>query len=77
MQVASLTISYPVFVKRPMDLKSIQARLEGGVYARRDDFVKDVQQIVENCRAYNSPGSPVWKEGESFDAFFNKSEFLQ
>ena len=74
--LAYLTNSYSLIVTKPMDLSSIQARLDNGVYATRDDFVKDVKQIVENCKAYNQPKGPVWKEGELFDAFFNKSESL-
>jgi E1A/CREB-binding protein len=46
-------------IKRPMDLGTIQKRLEGGNYHHIEDFHCDVNLTFENAMTYNAEGSVV------------------
>lgn len=55
-----------------MDLSTIRAKLDNGMYTSRQDFVSDIRLIISNCYTYNStPTSPVRKAGEAFEKLFN------
>jgi len=56
-------------VKEPMDLETVEKKLNGGVYIVLADFIGDITRIVENCRYYNPPGTPVSKTAEALEAF--------
>ena len=50
--------NYSAFIKYPMDLNTMQVRLQqGGFYLDLDDFHGDVMQMFRNCKKYNGPGS--------------------
>ncbi|WVR08077.1 hypothetical protein IAU60_005123 [Kwoniella sp. DSM 27419] len=58
-------------IKDPMDLSTIRAKLDNGMYATRHEFANDVKLIISNCMNYNiEPTSPVRKTGEAFERFF-------
>jgi type II secretory pathway component PulK len=57
-------------IKNPMDLSTAQAKLDNGMYANRQDFVKDVRLITSNCFTYNPVASPVRRLGEAFESYF-------
>lgn len=42
-----------------MDLQAIRENLRQNKYQSREDFLADVNQIVENCSLYNGPKSPL------------------
>lgn len=44
-------------IKSPMDLETIEAKLEANVYPDLASFLIDTNLIFENCRTYNSEGS--------------------
>lgn len=50
---------YYKVVQRPMDLQAIRENLRQNKYQSREDFLADVNQIVENCSLYNGPKSPL------------------
>nr|XP_019009377.1 transcription initiation factor TFIID subunit 2 [Kwoniella pini CBS 10737]OCF48158.1 transcription initiation factor TFIID subunit 2 [Kwoniella pini CBS 10737] len=63
---------YAAIIKHPMDLQTISAKLDNGMYANRQEFVVDVKLIISNCFTYNAnTASPVRKAGEVFEKFFN------
>ncbi|OCF35231.1 transcription initiation factor TFIID subunit 2 [Kwoniella heveanensis BCC8398] len=63
---------YTAIIKEPMDLATIRAKLDNGMYTSRQDFVADVRLIISNCMTYNiAPTSPVRRSGEAFERFFN------
>lgn len=67
-----LHCSYLTVIKKPMDLSTIRAKLDNGMYISRQDFVSDIRLIITNCYTYNStPASPVRKAGEAFEKLFN------
>lgn len=50
---------YYKFVKIPMDMQTIRDNLRNRKYHSREQFLVDVNQIVENCRLYNGPKSAL------------------
>ena len=51
---------YPKIVKKPMDLGTVQKKLEAGKYAKVEELVKDVQQIWINAKLFNAEGSDIY-----------------
>jgi len=54
-------------IKSPMDLGTIQKKLENGEYTGVEDFKEDLQLIVGNCKIFNPPGTEVYKCGEELE----------
>lgn len=59
-------------IKRPMDLMTINAKLENGQYSNCDEFRQDFEQIVENARTYNGPDHQITKLAVAMETKFNK-----
>ncbi|RXK36392.1 hypothetical protein M231_06358 [Tremella mesenterica] len=64
--------TYLDIIRKPMDLSTIRARLDNGMYTKRTDFVEDVKLIISNCYTFNGKASPVGKVCQDFEAHFNK-----
>ncbi|WVQ79213.1 hypothetical protein IAT38_001309 [Cryptococcus sp. DSM 104549] len=63
---------YFTVIKQAMDLSTIRAKLDNGMYKTRQEFVGDVRLIISNCFAYNTaPMSVVRKQCELFEKAFN------
>lgn len=54
---AKLVPDYYRIVQRPMDLQSIRENLRQRKYQNREEFLADVNQIVENSNVYNGTKS--------------------
>ncbi|KAG2088476.1 uncharacterized protein F5147DRAFT_726828 [Suillus discolor] len=50
---------YHDIIKRPMDLKTIKARIKDGVIRTSRDFQRDVYLMFANAMMYNRPGSDI------------------
>ncbi|PVG02485.1 hypothetical protein CPB86DRAFT_751172 [Serendipita vermifera] len=61
---------YYDFIKNPMDLHTMQTKLEGGKYTDVEAFVVDVRAIVDNCRQYNPPDSVYAKAAVKLLRYF-------
>ncbi|KAK3078280.1 hypothetical protein LTS18_007980 [Coniosporium uncinatum] len=48
-------------IKEPMDLSTMEAKLEKDEYAGPEDFLRDATKIFVNCRRYNSETTPYAK----------------
>lgn len=55
---------YYNIVTRPMDLQKIREKLHDHAYHAREEFLVDVNQIVENSKLYNGPKSPLTHAAE-------------
>ncbi|OCH90063.1 hypothetical protein OBBRIDRAFT_793679 [Obba rivulosa] len=44
-------------IKEPMDLGTISNKLGEGAYSTMEDFAKDVELILSNCRTFNPPST--------------------
>ena len=56
-KIAYGLLDYPTIVKTPMDLGTVQTKLNNGQYLYVEDMIDDIQLIWDNCKLYNSPGS--------------------
>lgn len=59
-------MDYYRIIQRPMDLQTIRENLRQKKYQSREEFLADVNQIVENSNLYN---------GELPDILFMKNIF--
>ncbi|KAF9190709.1 hypothetical protein BGZ50_009850 [Haplosporangium sp. Z 11] len=50
---------YPLVVKNPMDLSTVERKLNDVEYDSVDDFVQDINLIFSNCYLYNGREAPV------------------
>jgi len=55
---------YHDIVKRPMDLKTIKARVKDGLIANSLEYQRDCLLMFANAMMYNPPGSDVYQMAE-------------
>lgn len=51
---------YYSVVRRPMDLSTMEEKLEGGSYKSISQFKRDFRLIVDNCRQYNGSDNGLY-----------------
>ncbi|KAI7858505.1 Bromodomain-containing protein [Circinella umbellata] len=61
---------YPSIVKHPMDLSTIERKLQEGDYDNADEFASDIRLMFHNCYLYNPPVTPVNKMGHELEKVF-------
>eukprot|EP01132_Coremiostelium_polycephalum_P005416 gene5416-6755_t len=63
-------------IKNPMDLSTIQNKLENGQYKTVKDYANDFRLMFQNAMTFNADSSPVFKAAKSllqnFDKLFQK-----
>ncbi|PKY51745.1 Bromodomain-containing protein, partial [Rhizophagus irregularis] len=59
-------------IKHPMDLLTINSKLENNQYTSLEEFEKDIRLIFRNCYTYNDVESEVYNSGETLESIFNK-----
>ncbi|KAF2639416.1 Bromodomain-containing protein [Massarina eburnea CBS 473.64] len=64
--------TYFEFVKQPMDLSTIEAKLKEGKYAYVADFMADFDQIITNSELFNSSNHPITQQGYNMRQYFLK-----
>ncbi|ORY75954.1 hypothetical protein BCR35DRAFT_343168 [Leucosporidium creatinivorum] len=65
---------YPQIIKKPMDLGTIRAKLDNGLYPLPPypAFEADMRLIFKNCYAFNPPGTPVNDWGRRLEMVFDQ-----
>ncbi|XP_049852609.1 uncharacterized protein LOC126332765 isoform X3 [Schistocerca gregaria] len=63
---------YPTLIRKPMDLSTIQKKLQDGEYADIDEFAEDVDLIWDNCERYNGPNHSITAMGNVLRKVFEK-----
>jgi hypothetical protein len=58
-------------VKRPMDLRTIQGKMNRSEYATAAEFEADIRQIFQNCYEYWTQDDPIFKNCVDFENYFN------
>lgn len=71
-----LLYSYFEIIKTPMDLSTMNAKLEAGMYKDRFGFESDFKIMTGNCKQYNVVGSYAHNEAMTLQSFFDKRECL-
>ncbi|EEB07414.2 Swr1 complex bromodomain subunit Brf1 [Schizosaccharomyces japonicus yFS275] len=59
-------------IKHPMDLSTVQKKLNNGEYETPSDFEADIRLIFNNCYTYNPVGTPVHEMGRKLEAVFDE-----
>ncbi|KAJ3113559.1 hypothetical protein HK100_001943 [Physocladia obscura] len=62
--------TYFDIIKRPMDLRTIQQKLEASTYEDHLEFKADVELMLQNCATFNMPGDWVSSQGQSLKKVF-------
>lgn len=62
---------YYEFIKEPMDLSSMEMKLNGNRYEKMENFIYDARLIFKNCRAYNGENTSYYKYANRLEKFFN------
>lgn len=62
--------TYFNIIKKPMDLSTIQSKLNNGEYTNAKQFQADMDLMFNNCFKFNSPGTPVHDQGKKLKQFF-------
>ncbi|KAJ3004244.1 UNVERIFIED_CONTAM: hypothetical protein HDU68_005216 [Siphonaria sp. JEL0065] len=62
--------TYFHFIKRPMDLSTIQKKLDQSVYKTAHDFIDDVTLMFDNCYTFNGRDSAVGVIAQNFQRYF-------
>ncbi|OCL07876.1 Bromodomain-domain-containing protein [Glonium stellatum] len=63
---------YREFIKEPMDLGTMEQKLKDDKYASMADFMKDMNQIIENTVRFNGQEHPITQAGLNMRAYFIK-----
>ncbi|KAL2755769.1 hypothetical protein ACRALDRAFT_2027453 [Sodiomyces alcalophilus JCM 7366] len=56
-------------IKEPMDLSTMESKLEADQYATPEDFIRDAKLIFDNCRKYNNESTPYAKSANKLEKF--------
>ncbi|EJT68190.1 histone acetyltransferase GCN5 [Gaeumannomyces tritici R3-111a-1] len=56
-------------IKEPMDLSTMETKLEVDQYPTPEDFIRDAKLIFNNCRKYNNESTPYAKSANKLEKF--------
>ncbi|CAG8955663.1 hypothetical protein HYFRA_00010927 [Hymenoscyphus fraxineus] len=60
---------YYEVIKEPMDLATMEIKLENDNYATPEDFTRDAKLIFDNCRKYNNETTPYAKSANKLEKY--------
>ncbi|KAH8552281.1 hypothetical protein BGW37DRAFT_304462 [Umbelopsis sp. PMI_123] len=63
---------YFKYVKTPMDLGTVQTKLDGSQYRTLKEFENDIRLVFSNCYVFNPRGTEVYNEGQALEALYEK-----
>ena len=58
-------------ILEPMDLSTMEQRLEADHYATPEDFIRDASLIFKNCKKYNNETTTYYKNAVKLEKFLN------
>lgn len=62
---------YYEVIKEPMDLSTMELKLENDKYESFDQFLYDARLIFKNCRSYNGDTTTYYKNANKLEKFMN------
>jgi hypothetical protein len=60
---------YYLIIKEPMDLLTIEGKLEADVYVTVEDLIRDVKLLLSNCRTVKEEGHLYIRYADRFERF--------
>jgi hypothetical protein len=66
----SVVTDYLAVVTDPIDLATIDARLQAGFYRTKDIFCADLRRMCDNCRKYNPKDSVYFQCADAIEKVF-------
>lgn len=63
--------TYHSIIKKPMDLQTVQTKLQTGQYENAKEMEADVRLMFKNCYKFNIPGDPTYNSGKSLEEVFD------
>lgn len=63
--------NYFEVIKEPMDLSTMQRKLNEGMYYNADEFEADMRLMFRNCYTFNPEGTPVNELGHKVEELFD------
>ncbi|CCH60454.1 hypothetical protein TBLA_0C06610 [Henningerozyma blattae CBS 6284] len=61
---------YYEVIKEPMDLSTMEIKLENNRYEKMEDFIYDAKLVFNNCRMYNGENTSYFKYANRLEKFF-------
>ena len=60
---------YYEVIKEPMDLATMENKLEADKYSTPEEFIKDAKLVFNNCRKYNNDSTPYAKSANKLEKY--------
>lgn len=57
-------------IKNPIDLSTIQKKMNNDSYLTHEDFAADIRLMINNCYIYNAPEHDIYKLCQKFQSVF-------
>lgn len=68
----TVVTNYYAYVDDPMDLQTMDRKLEAGFYLTQEMFMADVVRMLENCKTYNGTGNVYFDCATALETKFVK-----
>ncbi|RKP01735.1 hypothetical protein CXG81DRAFT_1408, partial [Caulochytrium protostelioides] len=62
-----LVTDYLSVVATPMDLATMQRKLDARVYLSLDEVAQDFALLIRNAKAYNAPSTVYWRHADRLE----------